>query len=795
MAERSHKIGFIIGTSLIKKVGFSKGEKTLVTIGRKTPCEIIIDDSHISGQHAQLMHNENNELFIVDLGSTNGTYINDRKIESNVPYPIKIGDKVQFSQTGKIGLTFEPDKYQISSIQAGKKPVFSDSGSILGTTNILEKVQQKGKIILGRSVECDVVLPDQPSISRLHASIERKGTDYILTDLGSLNGTYLNGRRISGSMKVTPNDTIFIGRYQIQLQGKARDLSREVAIKTEFISKRFSNGKIGLHECSFEIPAKSLTAVMGPSGCGKSTLLKALNGDAPPTAGRVLISGLDLAQNYDYLKTQIGYVPQDDIVHRELTVQQSLYYAAKLRLDHADEDFIKRKVEEVLLDLNITHIRENLVGSISGGQRKRVSIAVEILTDPLILFLDEPTSPLDPQTIEEFLGILQNLAKKGTTVMMVTHKPEDLHYMDAVIFMAEGGYLVHQGDANNYLNYFKVNDTVKVYAELALPKAGKWIDRRPVHSGGNKPFSGSFQQNRSINFFSQFWWLTVRYFNIKLNDRINTGIMIGQAPIIAGLICLIFDQVSQAVPFLMAVTAVWFGTNNAAREIVSEAPIYKRERMFNQGIFAYIFSKIFVLGTFAAIQSLLFSIIIYLRFSGENPNWNHPLMTFGWMLLLSISATLMGLLLSALVSTTEKVMTLVPIALIPQIMLAGIVAKINSSFVEFLSYFTLSRWGTEGFSDIQQEISVPKMVVDENSIVVSQKGEIHLDSVQVIQDGNKTVDAVPELTKNFHSSYNDRFGELSGTIELDMIAVGIISLLFFIGIYLALKSKDSMKIK
>jgi ABC-type multidrug transport system ATPase subunit/pSer/pThr/pTyr-binding forkhead associated (FHA) protein len=794
MSERSHKIGFIIGQRLVKKVGFSKGDQTIVTIGRKAPCEIIIDDNHVSGQHSQLIHNENNELFIVDLGSTNGTYINDRKIEPNVPYPIKRGDTIQFSLKGNISLTFDPDNYQMVS-GTTRKPQISESGSILGSTNILEKVEQRGKVVLGRSSECDVVLPDQPSISRKHASIEKKGNEYYLTDLGSLNGTYLNGKRISGSVKVTSNDTIFIGRYQIQLQGRARDLSAEVAIKADYISKRFNNGKIGLHECSFEIPSKSLTAVMGPSGCGKSTLLKALNGDAPPTGGMVLISGLDLAQNYDYLKTQIGYVPQDDIVHRELTVQQSLYYAAKLRLDHADEEFIKRKVDEVLNDLNITHIRENMVGAISGGQRKRVSIAVEILTDPLILFLDEPTSPLDPQTIEEFLGILQNLAKKGTTVMMVTHKPEDLHYMDAVIFMAEGGYLVHQGDANHYLRYFNADDTVKVYAELALPKAKKWIDRRPVHSGGNKPFSAGFQQNRSTNSLSQFWWLTIRYFNIKLNDKVNTGIMIGQAPIIAGLICLIFDQVSQAVPFLIAVTAVWFGTNNAAREIVGEAAIYKRERMFNQGIFAYIFSKIFVLGTFAAVQSLIFIFIIYLRFKNESPNWNEPLLAFGWMLFLSIAATMMGLLLSALVSTTEKVMTLVPIALIPQIMLAGIVAKITSPLVEFLSYFTLSRWGTEGFSDIQQKISVPNMVVDKESIQVNDSGELVLESIKVVQDGNKTVDAVPELMNNFHTSYENRFGEWAGTIGIDLIAVGIISFLLFVGIYFALKSKDSMRIK
>jgi ABC-type multidrug transport system ATPase subunit/pSer/pThr/pTyr-binding forkhead associated (FHA) protein/ABC-type multidrug transport system permease subunit len=776
--NRSFKIGFVANNALVKKVAFTKGVQDVLVIGKASQCNIVFNEPIISKQHAQLIHNENNELYLIDLGSTNGTYVNGRKLEVGVPYPIQLNDDIQFSTSGTCKLTFQPDSFRSGSdpgIYGGVK--VSDTGSVLGTTDIIEKVRQKGKVVIGRSPECDVELPGQNSVSRRHASIEKKGNDFILTDLGSLNGTYLNGRRISGSVKVSETDTIFIGRYQIKLKGRARDLASEVSIKAEFISKQFNNGKIGLHECSFEIPSKSLTAVMGPSGCGKSTLLKALNGDAPPSGGRVSISGLDLNENYDYLKTQIGYVPQDDIVHRELTVEQSLFYAARLRLENVDDEFLKNKIEQVLKDLNITHIRSNLVGEISGGQRKRVSIAVEILTDPLILFLDEPTSPLDPQTIEEFLGILQDLAAKGTTVMMVTHKPEDLNYMDSVIFMAEGGYLVYQGDSRDYLSYFSTQDTVKVYSELAKPKSQKWIDRRPVHgSSQGKQVASSFNQHRSVNFFSQFWWLTLRYFNIKLNDKVNTSIMIGQAPIIAGLVCLIFNNISQAVPFLMAISAVWFGTNNAAREIVGEGPIYKRERMFNQGILPYVLSKITVLGAFAAIQSFLFVLIIYCRFKGSSPQWNDPALSFVWMLMISIAASFMGLLLSALVSTTEKVMTLVPIALIPQIMLAGIVAKINNGFVEFLSYLTLARWGTEGFSIIQKEVVVPNPTMKD-------------------PEGTKIADAKTELVKQFHESYDNTFGSWHATMKLDLIVVAVISLIFFISIYLALKSKDSMKIK
>ena len=205
---------------------------------------------------------------------------------------------------------------------------------------------------------------------------------------------------------------------------------------------------------------------MGPSGCGKSTLLKTLNGDAPATSGKVFLFNLELISNYNYLKTQIGYVPQDDIVHKELRVYECLYYTAKLRLDNVSDIEINQKIDQILKELNIYEIKNNLVGEISGGQRKRVSIAVELLTDPLLLFLDEPTSPLDPQTVEDFLDILKRLADKGTTVIMVTHKPEDLAYMDEVIFMAEGGNLVYYGDTNRFKEYFEVENAVSVFPKF-----------------------------------------------------------------------------------------------------------------------------------------------------------------------------------------------------------------------------------------------------------------------------------------------------------------------------------------
>jgi ABC-type multidrug transport system ATPase subunit/pSer/pThr/pTyr-binding forkhead associated (FHA) protein len=790
------KLGFVSDGKLLVKFAFVSGQPTEVVVGRSSSAQICLNNNVISSQHAQLIFDANNNLFVIDMNSSNGTYINDRRIESGVPYQVRPTDRLYFSGPSGVELVFNPDNFEMANNQRSTSAKNTGDNNF-STTNILEKFNSKNLLTVGRNTECDVFLGHQ-SISRNHATIQKKGNnEFIITDLGSLNGTYVNGRRVNGSMKVVQDDIIIIGRFQLSLSGKIKDLTQEVAIRTERIIKQFDNGKIGLHECSFEIPSKSLMAVMGPSGCGKSTLLKALNGDSPPSSGQVFISGLELNANYDYLKTQIGYVPQDDIVHRELTVEQSLFYAAKLRLEQSDSASIQQKIEQVLKDLNIEHIRHNLVGKISGGQRKRVSIAVEILTDPLILFLDEPTSPLDPQTIEEFLEILRNLSNKGTTVIMVTHKPEDLNYMDSVIFMAEGGYKVYQGNTSGYLQHFQVDDTIKVYAQLALPHATKWINNHKQ----NHPELGAMQtpkekqNSRHANFFHQYWWLTIRYFNIKLNDRLNTLVMVGQAPIIAGLICLIFKDITSAVPFLLSVSAVWFGANNAAREIVGEAPIFKRERMFNQGIMAYMLSKITVLGTFAAIQSLLFTLIIASNFSNVDPSWNAPAQSFLWMLFVSLAASMMGLFLSAIVSTTEKVMTLVPIALIPQIMLAGVVAKITSPIVEILSYITLSRWGNEGFCILQENVKVEVPVLKISPAKEPNMTADVSDAPQVFTTKWESQSAIEQLKACFHDNYEKLFGDQwAFSMNLDLLAIGSLLLLFFIGIYVALKRKDSIRI-
>jgi ABC-type multidrug transport system ATPase subunit/pSer/pThr/pTyr-binding forkhead associated (FHA) protein len=777
------KFGFVDQDILLAKFAFTQGQVSEIVIGRDSKAQIRIEKPEISGLHLQLIFDGVSCLYAVDLGSTNGTFVNGSRISPGVQILVSPQDVLTIAAVNGTKLVFNPDFYTSANGRSSENANHSK-------LTLDELFKTKNTLTIGRNPDNDLVL-SHASISRNHAKIERKGEGkFVIIDLDSMNGTFVNGHQISGSTTLNPTDTIFIGRYQISVSGAVRDLSTEISIRAEHIQKRFSNGTIGLHTCSFEMPSQSLIAVMGPSGCGKSTLLKALNGDAPASSGKVFIGGLDLHEHYDYLKTQIGYVPQDDSVHAQLTVEQSLFYAAKLRLANAEDTIVKEKIEQVLNDLNIASIRGNLVGKISGGQRKRVAIAVEILSNPMVLFLDEPTSPLDPQTIEEFLGILRTLAQKGTTVVMVTHKPEDLNYMDSVLFLAEGGHFVYQGGIGEYLSFFGVKDTVKVYSQLAMPMAKKWISNQPKVSSNSKSVDASKMKNiHNTSFLSQLFWLCRRYFRIKFNDGINTAVLIGQAPIIACLLCLIFDSVNASVLFLMAVCAVWFGANNAAREIVCEQSIYKRERMFNQRIMTYIFSKVIVLGFFASIQSLLFTLIIAIRYSDLDPSWNNASYTFFWMFALSLSATMMGLFISSIVSNTEKVMTIVPIILIPQVMLAGAVAKIPNAIVELLSYLTLSRWGNEGFSYIQGDVkmTVPDM---EKAIEMANQGK------EGVPMHDIKVTAAEELQKNFHmNTFESIFGQASNSLKLDASIVVAMGLIFFLGIYISLKMKDSIKIR
>ena len=669
---------------------------------------------------------------------------------------------------------------------------------------IIQKLKLKSLITLGRSVDCDIVFKSQ-SVSQFHATIEKiESNKYIIKDTNSENGVFVNGKKIHGPEFISKTDAVYIGRYRFSIEAGPENLSNETAIRVDNIIVSSNKGffkqkkETYLHSTTLEIQKQSLVAILGPSGCGKSTLLKALCGDSKADKGNVYIFGLELEENIEYLKTQIGYVPQDDIVHGDLTVIESLYYAARLRLPNLTRLEIDKKINDVLTLLNIIEIKFKKVNKLSGGQRKRVCIGVELLSEPQILFLDEPTSPLDPQTISDFLEALKNLTLKGTTIVMVTHKPEELQNMDKAIFMAEGGQVVYYDNSDSFLDYFGVIEPVQVYPNLIGDSSIIWKKKYKTLSNHSEIIDTSRIKLDIVKTdnLSQYFWLVKRYFKIKTSDKKNFIWLIGQAIIIPCLISILYDSFSISVCFFIVISSLWFGTNNSVREIISEEKIFKRERMFNQKIYPYLLSKLTVLTFISIIQSFLFTLILYYRFNLKDSliPMNEPKLFFLWIILLSIIASLLGLVLSAFVKSTEKAMTILPLTLLPQILFAGIIVPIKSIWIELLSYLSFSRWGTEGAALIQKNVAVPQYQIKPGSLYIDPLTNKNTKPEIVKMNKDAIMDASNKISENFHDSYKMIFSESNSKIILDIVALIFIGAILFSILYFAIKQKDTMKL-
>lgn len=730
-------------------------EGQTLSVGRGVNNDITCRTPTVSIKHLEVLF-ENGKVLIIDLQSTNGTFVNKQRIQSYIPTPVSENDKVYLGK----------DNFKIT-IEANLK-----SESINET------------IVIGRSQNCDIVLDDQ-MISRRHTSIRKIDFNrFEVTDLNSTNGTFIHGEKIYKEI-LSAADNFIIGKYVFSTNGQYKRIDAQTVVKLDQVSKTFSNNKTVIHPLSLEIYPKTLTAIMGPSGCGKSTLLKMMNGMIPNSTGGISLFDLNLNQYYNYFKNQIGYVPQDDTVHEELTVYQSIYYAAKLRLENLNDIEIENKISDLLFRLKIDHIRDQKNSEISGGQRKRVCIAIELLSEPMLLLLDEPTSPLDPQSIGDFMGILKELVNMGTTIVLVTHKPEDLQFMDEVIFLSENGHLAFKGKTEDYLGFFNVDSAVDVYNLISGENADKWanVDNNYVLSTRNER---NIDEKIKANWFRQLYWLTKRNLKIKTNDTLNLWITILEAPLIGFLIGFIFNDLSIGVLFMMVISSVWFGVNNAARKIVKEQSIFVRERLFNLYSGTYLLSKLITLILVGFVQTVLFvGIILIMYVSTENP-LNAPKQVLLWLWFINTTSATAGLLISAAMKSTDKVLAMVPIILIPQLMLSGVITKIHSGLVEFLSYLTFSRWGTEGLAYIQKTIRVSdrsyKLDMEGNPIKNSL-GEPVYENLEV---NNSAIDFIHD---QYHRSYANLFPNLNGTLALPILVNVALGVMIIAITYVLLRKK------
>ena len=424
-----------------------------VSVGRDPSCDISFsaDKIMVSRKHA-FIRLEGQKFILEDNGSFNGTFVNEQRIAAAVP--LYHDDRIQFGIGGPVLCFNSPSRVALEgSNLAGQRSVaisnlagqfeLPDAAKPKTMVFRVDKTPQsmktgdsasaqllmsltfgdKKELSIGRSESNDITL-DGLQISGRHARLLRSGNDIVVDDLGSTNGVFVNGNRIS-RQSISPNDKVQIGSFELRIDSAGNigvfDTRSKTRIDAVNVTKdvRAKGGPLRLlDEISLTIQPNEFVGLLGPSGAGKSTLMDAMNGMRPASSGNVLINNLDLYRHLDSLKQAIGYVPQDDIIHRELTVYRTLYYVAKLRLSQdVSAAEIDQTIDEVLDVTGLADRRDVPVSQLSGGQRKRVSIAVELITKPSIIFLDEPTSGLDPGTEEKIMKLFRQIAENPDCIV------------------------------------------------------------------------------------------------------------------------------------------------------------------------------------------------------------------------------------------------------------------------------------------------------------------------------------------------------------------------------------------
>jgi len=696
-------------------------EQEQVTIGRDaSQCNIVLEHMLISRCHAMIRFDNQGIATITDFESSQGTFVNEKSIKEQI---LNDGDRVGFGPGGVVSFTYhslnhkEGKKIQktstpqanvlkeqliVAAQKAATGPVRPSSiTSVTALTSQNFHSSDKNVINIGRSPDNDIVI-DSPGISRRQASLTyRDGLAPLLADLGSTNGTFVDGKLLTEPCPVNPSNMIIMGSFLLCVDGrkvKQYDLSTS-RITALGITKKVGKTTI-LKDISLSLYPREFIGLMGPSGCGKSTLMDALNGFRPASDGMVLINELDLYSNFNALRRSIGHVPQRDILHDALTVERTLYYAAKLRMPTGtSSEQMQSIINEVIETVGLKERRLTQFHQLSGGQQKRLSLALELITKPSFIFLDEPTSPLDPETTENMMLLFRRLADEGRIVVMVTHKFEKFEEMHNVAILTVGGRLAFFGPPKEALEFFGCREPGEIYKQIGgadpdelnrnftsskkyqqyvaerLTEAKEVVARTKNLTQKNtssRGGSGAFNINQWIT-------LTQRYLEVKLKDTRNTVILLGQAPVIALLAVITSNVLNDAkMLFIAAIISFWFGTNNAIREIVAEVPIYTRERMVNLKIPSYVFSKFAVLSGIALIQCILF--LVVLTWFGRLDSKDFPVLLL-IVYLTSLGGVTMGLFFSALVNSTEKAMSLLPLILIPQLLLSGFLKPLDDLYI------------------------------------------------------------------------------------------------------------------
>ncbi|MGW1845153.1 FHA domain-containing protein [Streptomyces sp. NPDC001966] len=765
------------------------------TLGRDPQGDLTIDDARVSWRHATISWN-GRSWFIEDHGSTNGTYAQGSRIQQLEIGPgsvVHLGnatDGPRLSLTAAAGADVysgqgagaqqapvqqpqqpqqggagwpgqqapaqpqqgwpqqapqgvppqQPVQPHVPQQQgmartpgaggaAGAPPVYGDRSPTTFHQLALGRVMR-----IGRALENELVVSDL-QVSRHHAEFHATPDGrFEIRDLGSHNGTYVNGQPLSksGSALIGPNDIVGVGHSTFRLVGDRLEEfvdTGEVSFSARHLTVTVDGGKQILKDVSFGVPEKSLIAVIGPSGSGKSTLLKALTGYRPANQGDVLYDNRNLYKQFAELRQRIGLVPQDDILHKELTVTKALKYAAKLRFP-ADTTEAERqaRILEVLAELKLDIHKDKKVTSLSGGQRKRVSVALELLTKPSLIFLDEPTSGLDPGMDRDVMQLLRGLADDGRTVLVVTHSVAELAICDKLLVMAPGGSVAYFGPPEEALNFFGYTTWADVFSAFENYRdydwAGRWrgsqhyqmyaadIDAVAAQSV-HMPPPQQMRPPKPQSWSAQLWTLMRRYVSVIASDKGFMGLMV-ILPAVLGVVSVVipadfglappkppsrFNGAAGTIMLILAVGMCFSGAANSVRELIKERVIYERERATGLSRSAYLMSKVIVLGVITAFQGV---IICGIGFATRELPEEGLIMPPAVELCLTIivlgfTSMMFGLVISSLVKTAEKTMPLLVMFAIVQVVFTGILFQVfGSPGLEQFAWLMPSRWAIAG---------------------------------------------------------------------------------------------------
>src|SRR5215510_2037713 len=712
-----------------------------------------VDHSSVSETHAEVTVAADGRATLTDLKSLNGTFVNGERISARV---LEEGDLVQLGACESYLLLFRdsrPRAQKLSEIELNQ-PV----------------------IKLGRSPSNTIRL-EHPTVSAFHAEIHKSNGNFELIDLHSSNGTFVNGARITRKV-LQRRDRISLGAMQFVFNGQQFEQAadgtriRLIAQQLRAEATDFQTGRTLrlLDDISLVLDPCEFVGLLGPSGAGKSTLMDALNGFRPAAQGKVLLNDRSLYEYLAVLRTLIGYLPQDDILHRALTVRECLFYSAKLRLpdDYTDAE-IRARVSEVMRNLELSERAENCIHQLSGGQRKRVSLGIELLSKPSLLFVDEPTAGQDPRTEAKLMELFREIANKGATVVINTHLLGSFSLLDKVAVLVRGK-LAFFGPSQEMLPYFKAQRPHEVFDRLHEHPPEHWANayrqstlckqyiNDPIGQETSSTLGkalGPQKEKTRHSALRQFFTLFSRQLTLKVKDKSNVAALLVPPALIAILMGFMKQGPNEPKSlFMMVLVALWFGCSACVREIVDETAIYKRERQRDLKIASYLGSKLAYLTGVTAAQTALFVGVMTIMGTQDG----HFLAAWGLTWLLGIQGGLIGLLISAIASSAEKALYAFPLSMIPQLLLAGLLIPVatlhpfyprlvndrwqvaevphelqqksmGKAFRYGLSPLMAGRWGLESLADLYIHDSQPYSYALLNSVSIT----FHPDDAQTMR--------------------------------------------------------------